>query len=198
MEGNKRLYPIKEERFKEVVLLVIAGNYILKGHPPKLSPYKVFCGIRYILRTGCSWRNLPTAYGYWYVVYERFSRGSERGLWAKVWLALQQEAPISFEAKVPPEILYHGTTERFVSSIMGNGIKAMTRQYVHLSSTEETAIMVGRRRGKPFILKINARKMCEDGYKFYLSENKVWLTDFVPKEYINKEQIIWYVSDTLK
>jgi len=81
---------------------------------------------------------------------------------------------------------------------MGNGIKAMTRQYMHLSSTEETAITVGRRRGKPVILKINARKMCEDGYRFYLSENKVWLTDFVPKEYINKEQIIWYVSNTLR
>jgi len=100
---------------------------------------------------------------------------------------------LGFEAKVPPEILYHGTTERFVSSIMGNGIKAMSRQYVHLSSTEETAITVGRRRGKPVVLKVDTRKMCEDGYKFYLSENKVWLTDFVPKEYINKEQIVWYV-----
>ena len=27
--------------------------------------------------------------------------------------------------------------------------------------------------------------MYEDGYKFYLSENNVWLTKPVPKEYIN-------------
>ena len=93
---------------------------------------------------------------------------------------------LSFEVKVPPEILYHGTAECFVYSIMGSGIKAMTRQYVHLSSTEETAITVGCRRGKPIVFKINAQKMCEDGYKFYLSENKVWLTDFVPKEYISR------------
>lgn len=29
--------------------------------------------------------------------------------------------------------------------------------------------------------------MYQDGYKFFLSENEVWLTDYVPIKYFNKE-----------
>ena len=46
---NKRLYPINESVFNEVVLPVIEGNYIGKGRPPKVSHYKAFCGILYII-----------------------------------------------------------------------------------------------------------------------------------------------------
>jgi putative RNA 2'-phosphotransferase len=60
----------------------------------------------------------------------------------------------------------------------------MSRQYVHLSKTAEIAETVGKRHGEPTILKINTKAMHENGYKFYLSENKVWLVDYVPKEYI--------------
>jgi transposase len=83
MEGNKGLYPISEEVYKWKVLPVIEGNYIWKGRPPKVAHYKAFCGIRYIQRTGWPWRDLPVEYGYWHVIYDRFSRGRERGLWAK-------------------------------------------------------------------------------------------------------------------
>lgn len=92
----------------------------------------------------------------------------------------------------PPEILFHGTAKAFKDSIFKNGINKGKRQYVHLSSDVETAINVGSRRDKfPMILSISAKKMYDDGYKFYLSENKVWLTDFVPSEYIiiKKENI---------
>jgi putative RNA 2'-phosphotransferase len=67
---------------------------------------------------------------------------------------------------------------------MENGIKPMGRQYVHLSRTAEIAINVGKRHGKPIVLNINTKAMYENGYKFYLSENKVWLAKYVPKEYI--------------
>jgi hypothetical protein len=58
MKENKRLYPISEELFNWKVLPVIEGNYIWKGRPPKVSHYTAFCGILYILRTGCPWREL--------------------------------------------------------------------------------------------------------------------------------------------
>jgi len=97
METNKRLYPISETVFNEVILPVIEENYIWKGRPPKVSHYKAFCGIMYILRTGCPWRDLPEEYGYWHVIYDRFSRGSERGLWAKVLVALQKQEGIGLQ-----------------------------------------------------------------------------------------------------
>lgn len=86
--------------------------------------------------------------------------------------------------KEPPAILYHGTADRFLQSIRTDGLKPQSRLYVHLSSDNETAVKVGRRHGKPMVLVINAAKMYKDGFKFYLSENGVWLTDSVPAEYI--------------
>jgi putative RNA 2'-phosphotransferase len=91
---------------------------------------------------------------------------------------------LELENKAPPDILYHGTAGRFIDSIMKDGLKPMTRQYVHLSLNEETAIKVGKRHGKPVVLYIDAKRMNEEGYKFYLSENKVWLVDKVPQKYI--------------
>jgi putative RNA 2'-phosphotransferase len=91
---------------------------------------------------------------------------------------------LGLEDKKPPEVLYHGTASRFLDSIMKDGLKPMKRQYVHLSKTEEIALTVGKRHGKPIVLYINAKDMYEEGYKFYLSENKIWLVDKVPVKYI--------------
>jgi transposase len=90
-EKNKRLFPITEEVFNEKILPVIEGNYIRKGHPPEVSHDKAFCGILYILITGCPRRDLHPVYGPWHVIYDRFSRGNERELWAKVLSVLQKE-----------------------------------------------------------------------------------------------------------
>lgn len=85
----------------------------------------------------------------------------------------------------PPEFLYHGTVERFLDNINKQGLLRMGREYVHLSVEIDTAKSVGERRGKPVILIIEADKMMEDGYEFYLSENGVWLTEEVPAKYIS-------------
>jgi putative RNA 2'-phosphotransferase len=84
----------------------------------------------------------------------------------------------------PPTILYHGTATRFLTSIYDKGIIKGQRNHVHLSALEETAISVGKRHGSVYVLHIDAEQMYADGYKFYLSENGVWLTDFVPRKYI--------------
>lgn len=91
---------------------------------------------------------------------------------------------VELEEKIPPKILYHGTATRFLESIYKNGINSGSRIYVHLSDNEETAKKVGSRHGTPFVLKINAKKMYDDGIVFYLSNNGVWLTQFVDKKYI--------------
>ena len=65
-------------------------------------------------------------------------------------------------------------------------MKPQNRLHVHLSADKGTAEKVGSRRGAAVILVINSNKMHGDGYKFYLSENGVWLTDAVPAEYIQE------------
>jgi putative RNA 2'-phosphotransferase len=91
---------------------------------------------------------------------------------------------VGLTAETPPEILYHGTVERFLSSIMANGLDKRSRQHVHLSLDVATASRVGSRRGKPVILKIAAGSMHSAGFQFYCSANGVWLTDRVPPQYI--------------
>ncbi len=95
---------------------------------------------------------------------------------------------LGYEPAEPPEILYHGTVERFLPSIRKQGLLKGERHHVHLSPDETTAIKVGTRRGEAIILKIEARKMHRSGYAFYRSTNNVWLTDHVPPEYINERE----------
>ena len=89
------------------------------------------------------------------------------------------------EEKRPPDILYHGTARRFVESIKRNGLLPQERQYVHLSQDRETAERVGQRHdGKPCILVIDAKKAWQEGVKFYLGNEKVWLADYVDSRYL--------------
>ena len=93
---------------------------------------------------------------------------------------------VNLSESTPPDILYHGTATRFLDSILEKGIVKGNRLHVHLSKDEETATTIGARHGRPYVLKIDAKKMHEDGIKFYLSNNNVWLTDFVDVKYIIK------------
>jgi putative RNA 2'-phosphotransferase len=69
---------------------------------------------------------------------------------------------------VPPELLYHGTVERFLPDILRDGLKPGARHDVHLSPDEATARRVGARRGQPVILVIQAGTMHRDGYAFQM------------------------------
>ena len=84
----------------------------------------------------------------------------------------------------PPVVLYHGTVREKAEKIGKEGLKKMSRDFVHLSTNEKIAEEVGKRRGDPVVLRINAGKMFEEGYEFYKSENNVWMTKKVPVEYI--------------
>ena len=67
---------------------------------------------------------------------------------------------------------------------MREGLHKRSRQHVHLSPDEETALKVGRRHGPPLVLTVQAGAMAAAGYLFYWSANGVWLTDHVPPQYL--------------
>lgn len=97
------------------------------------------------------------------------------------------EVELNLQEAMPLPYLYHGTIADSLEGIKAEGLKKMNRRHVHLSSDKETAIKVGSRRGKPYILTIKSGEMFKDGFKFYLSANQVWLTDEVPAKYIEFE-----------
>lgn len=79
------------------------------------------------------------------------------------------------------------TTHKAINNIMIEGLKPMSRQYVHLSVDIDTAKIVGSRRdNNPIILTIDAKKAYEDGIKFYVGNEKIWLSEYVPPKYIHK------------
>jgi putative RNA 2'-phosphotransferase len=95
------------------------------------------------------------------------------------------EVELDYMPQEPPALLFHGTATKSVQSIKSQGLVKGGRHHVHLSSDETTAKKVGQRHGSPVVLKIKAKEMFESGYVFFQSENGVWLTDFVPIQFIH-------------
>ncbi len=84
----------------------------------------------------------------------------------------------------PPEVLYHGTSEENLKTILAEGLKPMDRRFVHLSLSMKDAYMVGLRHSQtPVILEIRARQANLDNIEFY-REGKLFLAKYVPAEYI--------------
>ena len=84
----------------------------------------------------------------------------------------------------PPDVLYHGTGEKTVPSILREGLVPMSQLYVHLSADPQTAKKVGARHGKPVVFRVDTGKMRADRIPFFLSVNGVWLTKQVPVQYL--------------
>lgn len=95
------------------------------------------------------------------------------------------EIDLGIETGEPPALLYHGTAAKNRESILAEGLQKRNRQHVHLSDSEQTATEVGRRHGQPLIFHVDAARMRKDGFVFYCSENKVWLTDEIPAAYLS-------------
>jgi len=92
---------------------------------------------------------------------------------------------IEHETVVPPEVLYHGTSRKFLDSIRKDGLKPMKRQYVHLTLRRDFAENVGRRRDpRPAILVVEALNAHEAGISFYKANEDFYLADMVPAKFI--------------
>lgn len=113
---------------------------------------------------------------------KRFSLSSD-GLQIRAAQGHSIPVNLGLSPKLPPKLLYHGTASRFIESILSEGLRAGTRQQIHLSADQATARAVGVRHGKPVVLAVDALRMHASGFKFFLADNGVWLTDHVPTDF---------------
>lgn len=89
---------------------------------------------------------------------------------------------------VVPEVLYHGTDEENIESIMSVGLKPMNRNMVHMTDDEDEALKVGRRHcDEPTLLSVDADYMMEDGRTIVKRGDAVYTSENVPPEYISVE-----------
>ena len=63
-----------------------------KGRPPKWTKRQIIDGIRWRVRTGTPWRDVPEGYPPWQTLYDWFRRWQRDGTWAKILAELQADA----------------------------------------------------------------------------------------------------------
>lgn len=89
-----------------------------------------------------------------------------------------------------PRVLYHGTKQAYLESIELNGLVPGSRQYVHLSGSKDSAIVVANRRaGSSIILEIDGLKLLKAG-SLFVSENGVYLAKTVDFSCVDKVNFI--------
>ncbi len=96
-------YPcdISHEQFNKIKPLL---ESVRKKTPPRsVDLYDIFCGVLYILKSGCQWRMLPKEYPKWELCYYYF------GLWK------QKDNPSSESVleKVLKKISWRGSTKQW-------------------------------------------------------------------------------------
>ena len=103
------------------------------------------------------------------------------------------EVNLSNKIKIPPPILYHGTTEKYLKDIIKLGLIPKSRKYVHLSDRLDIAIETGKRHGKPFIIEINTQIMSNT--TFLNTSDNIWLTKIIEYNHLNFYPWIFTAND---
>ena len=86
---------------------------------------------------------------------------------------------------VPPEWLYHGTSPAAFSAIHVDGLKPQDRQFVHLSTTQQDALAVGKRHSADaVVITVLARHAFEAGLTFYQASPGIYLAREIPASYL--------------
>ena len=96
------------------------------------------------------------------------------------------ENKIKLKEIVPIKFLLHGTSPAtWYNNIIDEGLLSMDRQYVHLTSSIETALKIGKRKyHDPIIVLIRANLAYKNGIKFYQGNNDIILSDSIPIDYL--------------
>jgi transposase len=71
-------YPsdISREQFHKIKSILESGRK--KTRPRKIDLYDIFCGVLYLLKSGCQWRMLPKEFPKWRTCHYYFSVWSEK------------------------------------------------------------------------------------------------------------------------
>lgn len=93
---------------------------------------------------------------------------------------------IVYPPAIPPARLYHGTNADAAEKIREDGLQAMGRQYVHLTTNRNNATTIAKRQTKvPLLLIIRADEAHRDGTIFHHAESEHYLARSIPPAYIN-------------
>ncbi|WP_433193824.1 IS5 family transposase [Nocardia sp. CA-107356] len=97
---------LTEEQWVAIEPLLPVGKK--SGRPPKWTKRQLIDGIRWRVRVGSPWRDVPACYGSWESVYGLFRRWQRAGVWTRILSALQaladSEGRIAWDVSVDSTI----------------------------------------------------------------------------------------------
>lgn len=85
-----RRYDLSDAQWAAIAPLLPVGRR--PGRPPRWTKRQLIDGIRWRIRTGAPWRDVPACYGSWSAVYAVFRRWQRDGTWARILSRVQATA----------------------------------------------------------------------------------------------------------
>ncbi len=102
----------------------------------------------------------------------------------KIKAVCRDDAPAGVEDIVPPKLLYHCVRPRAYPVVCRQGIIPLGQPRVYLSTTEELAQRMGKRRAPvPVLLTVQAQRAFKAGVRFSKQGDFIYITDHVPVGY---------------
>jgi transposase len=92
----KSLFWLSDEAWRTI------EQHLPHGRPgkPRVDDRTVISGILHVLKTGCRWRDVPSAYGPPTTVYNRYHRWSHRHIWQRIFERMAAAGPVPDELSI--------------------------------------------------------------------------------------------------
>lgn len=90
---SKKRYPsdITREQFAKIVSILESAKK--QTRPRSIDLYDVFCGVLYLLRSGCQWRLIPKEYPDWKLLHYYFTVWKDSGVLEEVLKKISWRGP---------------------------------------------------------------------------------------------------------
>ena len=115
------------------------------GRPPRHPRRQLIDGIRFRVRTGVQWRDLPARYGPWQTVYGLFRRWQRDGTWKRILNQLQAQADA--EGLITWDVSVDSTVARAHQHAAGARKMGLTSANRRVGSTSSRTITGSADRG---------------------------------------------------
>jgi transposase len=76
---SRKIYPSDITREEFELIREDLENFKKRTRPRTIDLYEVFCGVLYVLKSGCQWRMLPNDFPKWRTIHEYSSQWNRRG-----------------------------------------------------------------------------------------------------------------------
>ncbi|MBI5139483.1 IS5 family transposase [Candidatus Nomurabacteria bacterium] len=74
---TRKVYPSDISREQYITISDLLENHKKHTRPRSVDLYEVFCGVLYVLKSGCQWRMIPSDFPKWKTIYQYYRQWSE-------------------------------------------------------------------------------------------------------------------------